>query len=67
MSDTKTIPAQLVTVSRAHLSWIDRGVMAVAGSLLCFLALRTYDRVEALMGRLAHLEGVVEVIRERGR
>jgi len=56
-----------VTVNRAHLSWVDRAVLAVAGGLLCFLALRTYDRVEALMDRVSRLEGVVEMIRERGR
>jgi len=65
-TDTKSISVPM-PASRAHLSWIDRSVLAIAGGLLCFLALRTYDRVEALMGRLAHLEGVVEVIRERGR
>lgn len=61
MADTKPVA---VPVPRMHLSWVDRGVLALAGSVLCFFAIRTYDRVEDLMHRLSRLEGVVEVIRE---
>lgn len=66
MSDTKAI-AVPAPISRMHLSWLDRGVLLVAGGLLTFLAMRTYDRVEVLMDRVSRLEGVVEVIRENSR